>query len=219
MAQGRATYVMNYTVHPPAIVRDGAPDALGPAVRLSRDADGPAPDRLRSTRAFHLHAEDGAPVARVVTTQPLGSRLSGRPAVYEVLDPSGAPLGRITLRRRRAFRPGRRRWTVEPVVGRTLRGYEGRLLWWALWWPVGLPVGLVFLVMSLLGEGDGGIRPPRRIIWRDGSRRAHLVFRAVAEEYRMPTSDVDPRLVNALIALHQSFDPSERTGTWGWYGE
>lgn len=78
---------------------------------------------------------------------------------------------------------------------------------------------LVFLAMSLLGEGGDGTRPPRRTAWRDGSHRAHLVFRAVAEEHRTPASDVDPRLVNALIALRQSFDPSERTGTRGWYGE
>ncbi|MEU5522633.1 hypothetical protein AB0L56_14425 [Streptomyces sp. NPDC052079] len=219
MAHGPATYRMNHTVHPPAVVRDGAPDALGPAVRLSRDTNSPASDRLHSVRAFHLHAENGAPLARVVTAQPLGSRLSGRPAVYEVRDPAGASLGRITLRRRRAFRPGRRRWTVEPVAGQALRGYEGRLLWWALWWPVGLPFSLVWLVTALLGEGDGGIRPPRRVIWRDDSHRAHLVFRAVAEEYRMPRTDVDGRLINALIALHQSFDPSEGAGAWGWYGE
>lgn len=123
--------------------RDGAPDALGPAVRLSRDTNSPASDRLHSVRAFHLHGENGAPLARVVTAQPLGSRLSGRPAVYEVRDPAGAPLGRITLRRRRAFRAGRRRWTVEPVAGQALRGYDGRLLWWALWRPVGLPFSLV----------------------------------------------------------------------------
>ena len=36
-------------------------------VRLHRDPDSPAPDRLRSLRAFHLRAQDWAPVARVVT--------------------------------------------------------------------------------------------------------------------------------------------------------
>lgn len=219
MAQGRVTYGLDHKVFPPAVVRDGAPDVLGPAVRLSRDIDSPAPDRLRSIRAFHLLTEDRTPVARVITEQPLGSRLSGRPAVYQVLDPSGAPIGRITLRRRRAFRPGRRHWTAEPVTGPALHGYQGRLMWWALWWPVGLPVSLMWLITTLLGEGDGGIRPPRRVIWRDSSRRAHLVFRAVAEDYRLLTLDVDPRLVNALIALHQSFDPSEGAGAWGWYGE
>ncbi|MEU9351751.1 hypothetical protein AB0D65_12210 [Streptomyces griseoloalbus] len=217
--QGRVTYGVNYNVSPPAIVRDGVPDALGPAVRLSRDVDSPAPDRLHSIRAFHLHTESGTPLARVATGQPLGSRLSGRPAVYRVLDPSGAPIGRITLRRRRAFRPGRKRWTVEPVSGPTLRGYQGRLVWWAVWWPAGLPVSLAMLVMSLLGDGNGAIGPPRSVIWRDGSGRAHLDFRATAEDYRLLTPDLDPRLVNALIALHQSLDPPEGTGLWGWYGE
>ncbi|MET9679629.1 hypothetical protein [Streptomyces coeruleorubidus] len=36
-----------------------------------------------------------------------------------MLDPHGAPLGRITLRRRRAFRWGRTRWTVEPAAGQS----------------------------------------------------------------------------------------------------
>ncbi|MGC0376521.1 hypothetical protein [Streptomyces sp. SAI-229] len=219
MAQERVTYTLDHRVFPPAVVHDGTPGVLGPAVRLSRDIDSPAPDRLRSLRAFHLLTEDRTPAARVTTEQPLGTRLSGRPAVYRVLDPSGTPIGRITLRRRRAFRPGRRHWTVEPATGPTLHGYQGRLMWWALWWPIGLPLSLIWLITTLLGEGDGGFRPPRRIIWRDGSRRAHLVFRAVAEDYRLLTPAIDPRLVNALIALHQSFDPSEGAGAWGWYGD
>lgn len=217
MTQERVTYRLHPGVSPMAVVRDGPPDALGPAVRLVPDPDRPDRDRLRSARAFHLHAENGTPLARVVTEQTLGSRLSGRPAVYLVLDPSGAPVGRIELRRRRAFRPGRTRWTVHPVTGPHLHGYQGRLMWWALWWPLGLPVSLIWLVTSLLGESDGGIRPPRRIIWRDTSGRAHLVFRAVAEDFRLLTSAVDPRLVNALVALHQSFDPSEGAGAEGWY--
>ncbi|MFI6856858.1 hypothetical protein [Streptomyces sp. NPDC050416] len=216
MTQGRVTYGLDYRVHPPAVVGDGP--GQGTSVRLCRDPDSPAPDRLRSLRAFHLRAEDGTPVARVVTEQALGSRLSGRPAVYQVLDPHGAPLGRVTLRRRRAFRWGRSRWTVEPVAGPVLQGYQGRLVWWALWWPVGFPVYLLLLIWALLaGDGDG-FGPPRRVIWRDTSRRAHLVFRAVAEDYRLLSHEVDPRLINALIALHQSYDCPERAGTWGWYG-
>jgi hypothetical protein len=217
MTQGRVTYGLDYRVHPPAVVSGDGP-GQGTSVRLCRDPDSPAPDRLRSLRAFHLRAEDGAPVARVVTEQALGSRLSGRPAVYHVLDPHGAPLGRITLRRRRVFRWGRERWTVEPVAGPALQGYQGRLVWWALWWPVGFPVYLLLLVWALVaGDGDG-FGPPRSVIWRDTSRRAHLVFRAVAEDYRLLSHEVDPRLINALIALHQSYDCPERAGTWGWYG-
>ncbi|MBR8642324.1 hypothetical protein KEF29_30915 [Streptomyces tuirus] len=217
MAQGRVTYGLDYRVTPPAVV-GGDGTGHDTSVRLCRDPDSPAADRLRSLRAFHLHAEDGTPVARVITEQALGSRLSGRPAVYHVLDPYGAPLGRITLRRRRAFRWGRRCWTVEPVDGPVLRGYQGRLVWWALWWPLGLPVYLLFLAWALLAEADDGIRPPRRVIWRDPSRRAHLVFRAVAEDYQLLRHDVDPRLVNALIALHQSYDCPEEAGAGGWYG-
>jgi hypothetical protein len=217
MTQGRVTYGLNYKVHPPALI-GGDGQGLGTSVRLCRDPDSPAPDRLRSLRAFQLRAEDGTPVARVVTEQALGSRLSGRPAVYHVLDPHGAPLGRITLRRRRAFRWGRKRWTVEPVAGPALQGYQGRLVWWALWWPLGLPVYLLFLVWVLLAEADDGFRPPRRVIWRDASRRVHLVFRAVAEDYRLLSQELDPRLINALIALHQSYDCPEEAGTGGWYG-
>ncbi len=216
MSTGRVTYHLDHRVHPPAVV--GEDEAgQGTSARLSRDLDSPAPDRLRSLRAFHLRAEDGTPVARVVTEQPLGTRLSGRPAVYHVLDPHGAPLGRITFRRRRAFRWGRKRWTVEPVAGPVLHGYVGRLVWWALWWPLGLPVRLLFLLWVLMAEADDGFRPPRRIIWRDSSRSAHLVFRAVAEDYRMLRHELDPRLVNALIALHQSYDPAEEAGSLGWY--
>ncbi|WP_435283220.1 hypothetical protein [Streptomyces koelreuteriae] len=216
MTDGRVAYGLNYSVDPPAVVSgEGTPQ--GTSARLVRDPDSPAPDRLRSLRAFHLRAEDGSPVARVVTEQPLGSRLSGRPAVYHVLDPYGAPLGRITLRRRRAFRWGRRRWTVEPVGGPVLQGYQGRLWSWLLWWPFGLPVQLLCLIWALMAEGDDGPRPPRRITWRDGSHRAHLVFRAVAEDYRLLRHELDPRLVNALIGLHQSYDWPERAGSDGWY--
>lgn len=213
---GSVTYHLNHKVHPPAVVGDDGA-GQGTSARLCRDLDSPAPDRLRSLRAFQLRAEDGAPVARVVTEQPLGTRLSGRPAVYHVLDPHGAPLGRITFRRRRAFRWERERWTVEPVAGPVLHGYAGRLVWWALWWPLGLPLRLLFLLWVLMAEADDGFRPPRRIIWRDSSRSAHLVFRAVAEDYRMLRHELDPRLVNALIALHQSYDPVEEAGSLGWY--
>ncbi|MGX5214524.1 hypothetical protein ACWKT3_38605 [Streptomyces violaceus] len=217
MTQGRVTYGLNYRVDPPAVVSgEGAPQ--GTSARLCRDPDSPALDRLRSLRAFHLRAEDGTPVARVVTEQPLGTRLSGRPAVYHVLDPYGAPLGRIPLRRRRAFRWGRKRWTVEPAAGPVLQGYQGRLWSWLLWWPFGLPIQLLCLIWILMSEGDDGPRPPRRITWRDGSHRAHLVFRAVAEDYQLLRHELDPRLVNALIGLHQSWDWPERAGAEGWYG-
>ncbi|MFI0271788.1 hypothetical protein [Streptomyces luteogriseus] len=216
MTTGRVTYRMNHKVHPPALVsEDGT--GRGTSARLSRDLDSPAADRLRSLRAFHLRAEDGTPLARVVTEQPLGTRLSGRPAVYHVRDAHGAPLGRITFRRRRAFRWGRVRWTVEPVAGPVLHGYAGRVVWWALWWPLGLPLRLLFLLWVLMAEADDCFRPPRRVIWRDSSRRAHLVFRAVAEDYRVLRHELDPRLAEALMALHQSYDPAEGAGSLGWY--
>ncbi|MEU9234505.1 hypothetical protein [Streptomyces subrutilus] len=37
-------------------------------------------------------------------------------------------------------------------------------------------------ILSLLGEGDDDFGKPRRVIWRDSPRRAHLVFRGVADE-------------------------------------
>jgi hypothetical protein len=217
MAQGPTTYGLHYGVNPPAIVRTGEPDHGSLSVRLSRNAEGPAPDRRDSVRNFHLLAEDGTQIARVTTEQPLGSRLSGRPAIYHVLDPYGAPLGRIALRRRRAFRLGRKRWTVEPVGGPVLHGYQGRLVWWVLFWTVGLPFYLMFLIMVLLGGDGDGPGLPRRIIWRDPSHRAHLVFRAVAEEYQLLRPDLDPRLINALIGLHQSFDRDKAATGSVWY--
>ncbi|MFF5519323.1 hypothetical protein [Streptomyces coeruleorubidus] len=72
MTQGRVTYGLDDRVHPSAVVSGDGP-GQGTSVRLCRDPDSPAPDRLRSLRAFHLRAEDGAPVARVVTEQALGS--------------------------------------------------------------------------------------------------------------------------------------------------
>ncbi|MFL1905190.1 hypothetical protein [Streptomyces tauricus] len=211
------TYEMRYAVFPPAVVSGGEQDEQGGAVRLCRDADAPAPDRYRSVRAFHIVPDGQAPPARVTTERPLGPRVNGHPAVYRVEDPSGMLLGRITLRRRRLLRFGRTRWTVEPAVGPALRGYRGRLVWWALWWPAGLPVSLLWGITSLLGEGDGGFGPPRRVIWRDGAGRAHLVFRGLADDYRVLTPGWDPRLVTALVGLHQSFDPSDRAGALGWY--
>ncbi|MEV5434997.1 hypothetical protein AB0K80_03020 [Streptomyces sp. NPDC052682] len=218
MTAPRVTYTIDYKVNPPAVVRDGAPGPEGVTVRLSRTADGPARDRLDSVRGFHLLAEDGTYLGRLLTTQPLGYRLSGRPAVYDVLDARDVPLGRITLRRRRAFRWGRTRWTVEPATGPVLHGFQGRLVWWALWWPLGAPIRLVWLVMALLGDGDDGFGPPRRIIWRDASRRTHLVFRGLAGTYEVRAPGLDPRLVSALVGLHQSLDPNEEARTaYGWY--
>ncbi|MEU9255450.1 hypothetical protein AB0D66_26830 [Streptomyces sp. NPDC048270] len=169
-----------------------------------------------SARTFEVVGEDGTATARV-STEETGSYVSGRPAVYRVDDPYGAPLGRITYRRGRALRGARARWTVESVTGHSVRGFRGRLFWWAMWWPVGLPVSLIWLIMSLLGEGDDGFGKPRRVIWRDSSRRAHLVFRGVADEYRVLDGSWDPRLVAALLGLHQSYDPSEGSGENGWY--
>ncbi|WP_409061510.1 hypothetical protein [Streptomyces sp. SYP-A7185] len=219
MTQDRRTYRVRYAQNPPVVVNWGAGErheAAGSIGRLVRERPGPERDTPRSERTFHLALDGQAPVARV-TTEDAGSRASGRAAVYRVDDGGGAPLARITFRRRPHLRLARTRWTVEPVDGPALRGARGRLVWWALWWPLGLPLSLVWGITSLLGEGDGGFGAPRRIIWRDPSGRAHLVFRGVADEYRTLGSAVDPRVVAALVALHQSFDPSEGGGATGWY--
>ncbi|MGW0135230.1 hypothetical protein [Streptomyces sp. NPDC003299] len=228
------TYELDYRQNPPAVVRRTAPGGHDRAAlhlhHLPDPATGPDPGRFsgafqssratgssraaRSSRAFQLTADDGTPVARVLTEQPLGSRLTDRPGVYRVEDPHGTPLARITVRRRRC---ARLRWTVEPVNGPVLHGYKGRLVWWAVWWPLGLPLCLLFLVSSLLGDGDGGFRAPRRIIWRDASRRAHISFRGFSDEYAVRVPGWDPRLVAALAALHQSFDPADAAGSLGWY--
>ncbi|MFE0175324.1 hypothetical protein ACFWZ2_23685 [Streptomyces sp. NPDC059002] len=208
---------MRYAHFPPAVVAGGgrSADVVG---RLVRDGDAPAREQGRSLRAFHVMPDDGAePLARVTTEQELGPRGGERPAVYRVDDGRGAPLGRVTFRRGRPGRFGRARWTVEPVGGPALGGYRGRLLWWAVWWPLGLPLSVVWAVLSLLGDGDDGFGAPRRVIWRDGSRRGRLVFRGIADEYKVRGEGLDPRLVLALIGLHQSFDPSDGAPSTGWY--
>lgn len=95
------------------------------------------------------------------------------------------------------------------MTGHSVRGFRGRLFWWVVWWPIGLLVSMLWLILALLGEGDDAFGKPRRVIWRDSSRRAHLVFRGVADEYRVLDGSWDPRLVAALLGLHQSYDPSE----------
>lgn len=217
MAQEEVTYTIRYNVSPPVIVNSADPGA----VWLHHDTSAvPTPAPSGSDRAFHVvgHGSGGSSsLARVVTEQPL-SRMSGRPGVYRVEDPYGTPLGRITLRRRPLVGIGRTRWTVEPVAGPALRGFRGRLVWWVLWWPFGLPLSLLWAITSIFSDyGDGGFRAPRRVIWRDGSGRAHIVFRGMAEDYRVFSDGWDPRLIAALIGLHQSFDPNEGARTGGWY--
>ncbi|HET6855990.1 MAG TPA: hypothetical protein VFH94_02705 [Streptomyces sp.] len=216
MAQERTTYNVRYGASLPVVVRDGAGHeghiAIGQLCRVPDGHSGAHP----AARTFDVVGEGRTPIARV-STEETGSRVSGRPSVYRVDDPYGAPLGRITYRPGRALRGGRARWTVDSVTGQSVRGFRGRLFWWAVWWPLGLPVSLVWLILSLLGEGDDAFGSPRRVIWRDSARRAHLVFRGVADEYRVLDGTWDPRLVAALLGLHQSYDPSEGSGTNGWY--
>ncbi|UUS29416.1 MULTISPECIES: hypothetical protein [Streptomyces] len=219
MAQGRMTYNVRYGTPLPVVVRNG--DGTGregdvTVGLLHRAPDGHGGVAHPATRAFDILGEGRTAIARV-STEETGSHVSGRPAVYRVDDPYGAPLGRITYRRGLALRGARARWTVESVTGHSVRGFRGRLFWWVVWWPVGLPVSLVWLVLSLLGEGDDAFGKPRRVIWRDSSGRASLVFRGVADEYRVLDGSWDPRLVAALLGLHQSYDPSEGSGENGWY--
>ncbi|MFD3655293.1 hypothetical protein [Streptomyces sp. NPDC058620] len=219
MAQGRMTYNVRYGTSLPVVVRhgDGAEREGHIAIGLlCRMPDGHGGAAHPSARTFDVVGDGQTAIARV-STEETGSRVNGRPAVYRVDDPYGAPLGRITYRRGRALLGARARWTVESVTGHSVRGFRGRLFWWAVWWPVGLPVSLVWLILSLLGEGDDAFGKPRRVIWRDSSRRAHLVFRGVADEYRVLDGSWDPRLVAALLGLHQSYDPSEGSGENGWY--
>lgn len=213
------TYNVRYGTSSPVVVcrSDGVGREGDVAVGLlCRVPDGNGGAAHPLARTFDVVGEGQTALARV-WTQETGSRGLGRPAVYRVDDAYGAPLGRITYRRGRALRGARARWTVESVAGHSVRGFRGRLFWWAVWWPIGLPVSLVWLILSLLGEGDDGFGKPRRVIWRDGSHRAHLVFRGVADEYRVLDGSWDPRLVAALLGLHQSYDPSEGSDANGWY--
>ncbi|MFE2557360.1 hypothetical protein ACFXGT_15300 [Streptomyces sp. NPDC059352] len=219
MAQGQMAYTVRYGTSSPVVVRSGAGDGREGDIAvclLCRVPDGLGGAAHPSARTFDVVGEGQTAIARVSTEQ-TGSRASGSPAVYRVDDPYGASLGRVTYRRGRALRGARARWTVESVTGHSVRGFRGRLFWWVVWWPVGLPVSMLWLILSLLGEGDDAFGKPRRVIWRDSSRRAHLVFRGVADEYRVLDGSWDPRLVAALLGLHQSYDPSEGGGENGWY--
>ncbi|MDT9689087.1 hypothetical protein Q5762_12190 [Streptomyces sp. P9(2023)] len=225
VGQGKSTYNVRYGSRWPIVVSRGdgtERDGGRPVGMLCRIADGTQavghrPSGGGSMRTFDVVLDARTPIARVTTEQPHGVLGSARPAVYRVDDPYGAPLGRVTYRRGGFFRMRRARWTAESMTGLSVRGYRGRLLWWALWWPVGLPLSLIVTVLSILGEGDGGFGSPSRVIWRDASGRAHLVFRGMADEYRVLDERWDPRLVAALLGLHQSYDPSEGGGAEGWY--
>ncbi|MEU9032117.1 hypothetical protein AB0D46_32365 [Streptomyces sp. NPDC048383] len=82
---------------------------------------------------------------------------------------------------------------------------------------MGLLLSWVCVIAVLLAEEDGGFRPPRRISWRDASGRTRLTFRGMSEDYRVRAGDLDPLLITALVALHQSFDWPEEAGAHGWY--
>ncbi|MFD7625503.1 hypothetical protein ACFV7Q_05555 [Streptomyces sp. NPDC059851] len=217
MTWGPATYEVKYQGTAPLVVRTESNGGEAGAGWLNRDAYGPEHDMHPGTRSFRILAEGNVPLAYVRTEQH-GSRTTGQPTVYRIVDHHGVPLGRITYRRRPAFRICRARWTVEPVQGPALRGHQGRLVWWAAWWPVGLLLSWMFAIAAFMAEDDAGFRPPRRITWRDASGRTRLVFRGMAEDYRVRGGDLDPRLITALVALHQSFDWPEEAGAFGWYG-
>ncbi|MFJ8537706.1 hypothetical protein [Streptomyces sp. NPDC093591] len=223
MSQGQLTYHAVYD-QPTPMIKSSVELSQGGsgAMRLHRDTTAvTALDLSGSDRAFHIvaHGHSGnGPLARVVTERPL-SRLTGQSAVYRVEDPYGTPLGRITLRRRPLFWIGRTRWTLEPVVGPALRGFGGRMMWWVLWWPFGLPLSLLVAIWAFFSDwgDDERIRSPRRVTWRDGSGHAHIVFRGMMEGYQVFADGWDPRLIAALIGLHQSFDPNEAAKRGGWY--
>ncbi|MEV7520370.1 hypothetical protein [Streptomyces sp. NPDC091371] len=216
MTRGPATYSVGYRARMPFVLRTESNGELTGAGWLNRDAYGPEHDMHPGTRSFRVLADGDIPLAYVRTERP-GSRATGQPVVYRVEDHHGVALGRITYRRRPAFRICRARWTVEPVQGPALRGHQGRLAWWAVWWPTGLLLSWICLISTFMTGDDGGFRPPRRITWRDASRRTRLVFRGMAENYQVRADDLDPRLITALVALHQSFDPPEQAGALGWY--
>ncbi|GGS21938.1 hypothetical protein GCM10010252_71570 [Streptomyces aureoverticillatus] len=221
MAQQLMSYRVDYRTDPPRIVNWRPPQKSrdgGELAWLRRDHEldhgrgAPAGGWHASVRTFHISVDEQAPPARVRTERQLGR---GGGAVYLVDDGYGAPLGRITYRRRPFARS---EWVVEPAVGPAIRGRKGRLFWWAVWWPWGLMLSWVSAIMAIFAEGDGGFGPPRRVTWRDASGRVHLLFRGIADEYEVREEGWDPRLVSALVGLHQSFDPSEGAPADGWYG-
>ncbi|MCX4821352.1 hypothetical protein OG883_15845 [Streptomyces sp. NBC_01142] len=204
----------------------GGKDSRRTVAHLLRSSSG-GPNAYRpGAREIVLYGGDDArrKVLAIVTTEHgTGFGIAGPAAVYLVQDPDGAPIGRIRLRRGLCFRLGRSRWTVDQkatsagTVQASARGVAGRLGWWALWWTVFLPYNIVMLLALFAGAGEDPVTTPRRIVWRDNSGRTAMIFRGMAGDYRVMQEHWDPRLVAALVGIHQTYASLAITDSKDWY--
>ncbi|MBT2364497.1 hypothetical protein J7E88_03940 [Streptomyces sp. ISL-10] len=206
---------------PIAVVADEGGDRLWPVAALQRDHGAGAFPAEGASREFVLWSyEDPRKLLARVTTEDLPGLGSGGPgAVYRVEDAHGVPLGRIRVRRGSLLRLGRTRWTVEPAHGRPARGFAGRLIWWALWWTAFMPYNLVVLIGAFTGLAEDPVTCPRRLILRDGSGRAPLVYRGMLDDYRAVDGAWDPRLVAALVGIHQTYTSVAASDDTDWYAK
>ncbi|WP_158827826.1 hypothetical protein [Streptomyces sp. NRRL S-118] len=192
----------------------GAP--LRPVAVLQRDHGAGAFPAHGSAREFVLWSGDerGQLLARVTTESVTGSR-----TVYRIDAPAGTAVGRIRMRRGSLLAFRRTRWTVEPANGRPAQGAAGRLFWWAMWWTVFMPWNIVVIIGSFTGLAEDPVTCPRRLTLRDGSGRAPLVYRGILDEYRAAAGAWDPRLVAALVGIHQTYTSVAASADTDWYAK
>ncbi len=201
------------------VAEDGTSQGPRPVAYLLRNTSGGPNAYLPGAREILLFGDDrgSEALASVTTERGTGFGFGGPRFAYRVLDPDGAPIGRICLRRGRIFRIGRSHWTVEQEGAPPVRGSAGRLMWWALWWTVLLPLNLVLVVAAFTGMAQDPVATPRRIVWRDGAGRAVMSYRGLAGDYRVLQDHWDPRLVASLVAIHQTYVSIAISDSTDWY--
>ncbi|ADI08750.1 hypothetical protein SBI_05630 [Streptomyces bingchenggensis BCW-1] len=129
----------------------------------------------------------------------------GRPAAYDVVDESGAPLGSIV--REPAARGGRvrTRWTVQQTGRQAAVGHKGHPFWWVVWWLI-RPVQLALAFLSIFG-GGAAPRTPRRTKWRiDGETVLDWHDGGYEFQLSLLADWWDERLIAALVALEESHE-------------
>lgn len=202
------------------VADDGAPQGPRPVAHLVRNTAAGGPNAyLPGAREILLYGDGRCRelLATVTTEHGTGFGCGGPRFAYRVTDPEGTPIGRISLRRGRVFRIGRSHWTMEQAGQPPVRGSAGRLMWWALWWTVLLPVNVALLVAAFTGIAQDPVTTPRRIVWRDGAGRAVMSFRGLAGDYRVLRDGWDPRMVAALVAIHQTYVSIAIGDSTDWY--
>ncbi|MFF3286618.1 hypothetical protein [Streptomyces sp. NPDC003023] len=192
----------------------GAPSSA--VASLRRDRGSGTSSAHPTTREFSLRAgRDWCEALAGVTTE----SVSGDLTVYRVDDPTGKVIGFIRTRRGSIRALRRPHWTVEPVNGLVAQGSAGRLLWWVMWCTAFMPWYFVVLLAARAGLGVDQVACPRRLVLRDGSVRPPLVYRGVLNDYRATAGAWDPRLVAAVVGIHQTYTAVAVNRSVGWYAE